>query len=92
MSTALSMTAEGDKPPSPRRWIPLSVRICAALLVMLGVGSLWIVVPAFRRSVAIREIERLGGTVNFRRRVPQWLRDVAGSRDLGGAHVTGWFY
>jgi hypothetical protein len=73
-----------DIPPRPRRWVPLSLRIFAALLVILGGGSLWIGFPAFRQYAAIREIQRLRGTANFRRVGPQWLRDVVGNQLMQG--------
>jgi hypothetical protein len=47
-----------DKPPGPRRWIPVSLRIFVAILVVLGaVSGLWVAVAAYRQHVAIREFK-----------------------------------
>jgi hypothetical protein len=70
-------------PPRPRRWIPLSLRMFVAILVLLGAGSaLWIGVPAYRQQTAIREIERVGGKVVTRPRGPNWLRTWVGDERM----------
>jgi hypothetical protein len=74
-TTAQNCTS--DEPPRGRRWIPLSLRIYVTMLMLAGLGSaLWIGVPAYRQKVAIREIERLGGTVNLYSQAPGWLRSL----------------
>ncbi len=81
MAAPITVTANSptDKPPRPRRWIPLSLRLFVAMLVILGVGSaLRIAVPAYRQYAAIREIQRLGGKADFCRVGPPWLRDLVG--------------
>ncbi|MBI3859561.1 MAG: hypothetical protein HY296_04900 [Thaumarchaeota archaeon] len=71
------------KPPRRRRWIPLSLRIFLALLGLLAVASfVWIGVPAYRQGVAIREIERLGGTVVRSDVGRAWLRDWLGNERM----------
>jgi hypothetical protein len=51
-----------SKPPRPRRWIPLSLRMYLAVLVAVGVASIaCVAVPIYRQHVAIQEIERLSG-------------------------------
>jgi Leucine Rich Repeat (LRR) protein len=66
--------------PRARRWIPLSLRMFVALLLLLGVGSaVSIGLPAYRQQVAVREIERLGGTFITRPRGPEWLRARLGA-------------
>ena len=51
-----------DKPPRPRRWIPLSLRMFLALLVLLGGGSaLWIGIPAYQQHRAIHELKQVPG-------------------------------
>jgi hypothetical protein len=66
-----------DKPPRRRRWIPLSLRMYLALLLVAGVGSAsYVGLPAWRQHVALREIERLGGFVIAEPRGPAWLRSL----------------
>lgn len=49
-----------DKPPRPRRRIPLSLRMIVAILLLLGfAGALIIGVPAYPQYLATREIERI---------------------------------
>jgi len=65
-----------DKPPRPRRWIPLSLKM---FVLILGTMTVWTGIRAYRQYVAIREIERLDGYVaTTRPRGPQWLRDWVG--------------
>src|SRR5262249_2700909 len=68
-----------DRPPRPRRWVPLSLRLFAALLFGLGA---WTGLRAYRRPAAIRDIERLGGNVITKPRGPDWLRRIAGDRAM----------
>ena len=71
-----------DKPPRPRRWIPVSVRMFVAMLVLLATGGgLWIGVPAYRQRLAIREIDRFDDNFATSHRGPRWL-------DLSGTSVT----
>jgi ankyrin repeat protein len=63
-----------DKPPRQRRWIPLSARIFAALLVLLGLcGSLWFGLAVHRQGTVIREIERLGGRCELKPTGSDWF-------------------
>jgi hypothetical protein len=72
-----------DKPPHPKRWIPISLRIFVVILSLLGAASaLWIGVPAYRQHVAIQEIGRLGGHIQTEERVPAWLRQWLGPETL----------
>lgn len=57
---------------------PLWIGVAAVVLIVTGVG-LQIGIPAYQRHVAIGEVERAGGTVRTRPRVPAWLR--AGVRE-----------
>jgi hypothetical protein len=68
-----------DKPPRPRRWIPLSLRLFAALLCAV---STWTGVRAYRQHAAIREIERLGGLVYYGRVGPEWMRELLGEERM----------
>src|SRR5882724_1525355 len=54
-----------EKPPRARRQIPLSLRMFAAILVLLGASAVWIGVPAYRQYRALQAIERAGGHVYF---------------------------
>lgn len=67
------------KPPRPRRWIPVSVKMFAAVLGLLLLGSLLrIGLPIYRQQAATREIERLGGNFGTKRGGPEWLREWLG--------------
>ena len=72
-----------DKPkrfPIPHPGVLLPV---ALVLVVIAVGlSVWM--PYHRRQVAIREIERAGGTVGYRKSGPDWLRDLVGDEWMEG--------
>ena len=68
-----------DKPPRRRRWIPLSLRMFVALVLVTGIGSAtWIGIPAYRQHVAIREIQKLGGYCLTLPQGPKFLRDGTG--------------
>jgi hypothetical protein len=72
----MSLDPTASKPPRPRRWIPLSVRMFVAMLAVVGVaGALWVGIPAYRQHVAIRKIEELGGSVDTVAGQMDWLRD-----------------
>jgi hypothetical protein len=67
-------------PPRPRRWIPLSLRMYVAVLVIAGVASaVNIGLPAWRQHIALKEIERLGGFAIAAPGGPAWLRAVLGN-------------
>jgi hypothetical protein len=59
------------------RW--LWIGLAAVVPVVVGVG-LRVGVPIYRQHLAIREIERLGGTCETRPRDPQWLRNLRASK------------
>lgn len=73
-----------DKPPRRRRWIPLSLRMFAAMLALLGIAACWQLVTAYQQWHAIREIERLGIRVIAIPVGPWWLRDFAGEETMSG--------
>jgi hypothetical protein len=78
MGTPSSLNAS-VKPPRRRRWIPVSLKMFVAMLIILGVGSvLRVCVPAYRQYVAVREIERAGGFVLSAHGGPEWLRQWLG--------------
>jgi hypothetical protein len=62
-----------EKPPRRRRAIPLSLRIFAGILLMLGIGALWVAVRGYRQDAAIRQLEQSGWAVLTRPRGPEWL-------------------
>ncbi|MBI3863652.1 MAG: hypothetical protein HY290_17315 [Planctomycetia bacterium] len=71
------------QPPRARRWVPLSLRMFAAILVILVVSSvLWIGIPAYRQHVAIREIEQVDGSVRTNPVGPAWLRSWVGDERM----------
>jgi hypothetical protein len=64
-----------DKPPRPRRWIPLSLKMFVAILLLAGVGSpLWIGVRLWRQDVAIRELKHADWLVHTEPMGPTWFR------------------
>ena len=66
-----------EKPPRRRRRMPLSLRIFAAILVVLLVGSVLSVwVPYYREQLVIQMIERRGGGVDTEICAPNWLRQL----------------
>ncbi len=70
-----------DKPRRRRRWIPLSLKMFVALLALAGVDSvLRVGVPMYRKQMAIRMIDRLGGKVEMKPAGPQRLRAVLGDQ------------
>src|SRR5690349_2143526 len=72
-------TPTTDKPPRPRRWIPLSLRMFVVALVLVGVGSvLWVGIPAYRHHVAAREIEACNGFLWLYGRPPDWRTRLIG--------------
>jgi Leucine-rich repeat (LRR) protein len=76
-STPPSPDPTTDKPPLPRRWIPLSLRMYVALLAILTVGTaLWIGVPAYQQFILIQDIDRLGGSVQTSPVGPSWLHQL----------------
>jgi hypothetical protein len=79
-ATALIPDPTTAKPPSPRRWIPLSLRMFLAMLGFLSiVGVLWTGIPAYRQYLAILELKQIGGKVYRTRPVgPAWLRKRVG--------------
>lgn len=79
MSAATAPVAESDKPPRRGRWIPLSLRVFAAILSMSFIGgfmSVWL--PYHRQQQAIEDIEYRGGDVETEVVGPDWLRQLAG--------------
>jgi hypothetical protein len=71
-----------DQPPCQRRRIPLSLMMFVAInLLAFVICALWVGVPAYRQYIIIREIDRLGGTVDGGCAWPNWLlRRVGDSR------------
>jgi hypothetical protein len=75
-----------DKPTWRRRWIPVSLKLFVVIMAGLGIGGLWIGVPAFRRAMLIRGIQQSGGVVlTYPSQGPTWLQ-----RWLGGERIM-WF-
>jgi hypothetical protein len=84
METAFhsSPGAEAEK-PRRRRWIPVSLKLLALLVVGLGIVGGREAVRMFRQQVAIREIEEAGGTiVETEDGGPDWLRRLLGDQPM----------
>lgn len=64
-----------SNPPRPRRLIPISLQMLAALLVMIALLAAW---RGYQRLVVIQEIEWLGGRAISECAVPDWLSNVLG--------------
>jgi hypothetical protein len=76
--TNLTADPTTDKPPRPRRWIPVSLRMVMAIFLLLGVVSTAMVgIPAYRQQVAIRQLRLSGCEFLTRHNVPGWLRRPA---------------
>src|SRR5258708_1260876 len=67
-----------ERPPRSWRWIPLSVRMLASMVLLLGIGGLWLGARGYRQMVAIRDIEQAGGEVLTEKAGPEWLRARVG--------------
>ena len=75
------------KPPRRKRWIPLSLRMFMAILVLLGVSSvLWTWVSYHRaqqvyhrEQQVIQEIKSWGGIVSTKTDGPEWLPRLVGN-------------
>src|SRR5579872_2579115 len=76
------------KPPRPRRWIPLTLRMYVMMLGVLGVGSvLWFGFRSYRQFSMIERLERIDlvegrpqkpGFVGLAPNGPGWLRSQIG--------------
>src|SRR5882724_7364558 len=60
---------------------PLWIGLVTIALIVVGTG-LRFGLPTYRQQVAIREIERQGGTVEFEPKGPEWLRGLLGARRM----------
>lgn len=70
-------------PPRSRRSIPLSLRMFAAVLLLLGGASaFWVGIPSYRQHIALGEIERLGGKTKLVPVGPRWLRSIVGNNRM----------
>jgi hypothetical protein len=67
-----------DKPPGRKRWIPVSFRMLVAILAILGIGTGRELLRICRQEAALREIERLQGTVILNQGGPKWLWELVG--------------
>jgi hypothetical protein len=65
-------------PPRKRRWIPLSLRIFGATLVLLGIASGWAGLSIYRQVALRSEIKRLGGWLEMSWVGPDWLHRFVG--------------
>lgn len=81
LAHAAPITDPTHKPPRPRRWIPLSLWLFAAILALVGLGNmLQVILPIYRQQMAIRTIERLGGQINSEPAGPKWIRAKLGDK------------
>jgi len=67
-----------DKPPRPRRWIPLSLRMFAAIMVVGGMVAGWEGVQNYRQRLTVSELVQRGWSVRFRSLAPEWVLSWAG--------------
>src|SRR5262245_47807648 len=83
MSGPPTVTANEPRPPRPKRWVPLSLRMFLVILVLVGVGSvLWIGIPAYRQHLALEEFTRIHAWVRLEPRGPAWLRQQMGDERM----------
>ena len=94
---SLSATANPDrapnpaeKPPRPRPWIPLSLKIFVIVQALVaGVGLTWLGVRDSNNRAAFYAISRLVGTLQARQKGPSWLRSfLAHDRFLAIDEIT----
>ncbi len=79
MCAASSLEPLPDKPPQPRRRIPLSLRMFGATLAAVSIGgAVTIALPLRRQHQTLMELNRSGISIGMERQVPTWLRDVIG--------------
>jgi hypothetical protein len=74
-----------DKPPRPKRWIPLSLRLFFGIHLSLGIGgALWLGISAYRQHAALRGIgiNRFNVGIDLQRVGPDWLRQWIGNERL----------
>ena len=68
-----------DKPIRHRFWAPASLRLFAAMILVLGISAIWVGGRAYRQRVVIREIERISERdVDTDLQGPIWLRRWVG--------------
>ncbi|MGE5194236.1 MAG: hypothetical protein ACM3U2_17220 [Deltaproteobacteria bacterium] len=68
-----------DKPPRARRRVPVALKGFAAVLLLLGAGSVAVIgIPIWRQQSAISQIEAAGGLVRTVPGGPGWLRPLIG--------------
>lgn len=64
-----------DKPPPPKRWIPLSLRMFVTMLLCVGIGGpVWIGIRLWRQDETIRKLRKGGWEVRTSDTGPTWLR------------------
>ncbi len=69
MATSTAILPMTDKPPRPRRWVPLSLRMFVVILVLLGAAGALLTLISYRRvqqgyqreHVVTNEIKSWGG-------------------------------
>ena len=76
--SALSELRSGHLISKRKRWIPLSLRLFAALLSILGIASALVGFRGYRQLAAIRKIEGLHGHVEVTPVRLSWLRSMVG--------------
>lgn len=64
--------------PLPR---PLWIALATVVLIVVGLG-LRFGLPIYRQQVAIREIERWGGSIDRKNGGPDWLRQLIGDERI----------
>jgi hypothetical protein len=68
-----------DKPPRRRRWIPLSLKLFIAMLIITGVvGLSWTGLHYRRQQLIKKSVEKLGGTVRTDNRTSYRLQQLLG--------------
>jgi hypothetical protein len=78
-----------DKPPRRRRWIPLSLRIFLAIMLVLATTFIgFVAVPVVRQQLALRELRKAGASIHRRFEYPEWVVDaVSKARWLGKSRL-----
>ena len=78
----MAIATDTPMSPDPRRFSirvprPLWIGLATVVLVVITIG-VRLGLPIYRQQVAIREIERAGGSIRVSPRGPAWLRQWVG--------------
>ena len=77
-----SLELPESKPPRRKRLIPLSLKMLVSIIGILSIGAGREAMRIIRQEAALREIERLQGTVILNQGGPGWLWNLVGHQRM----------